>query len=57
MYSKSGQDLGRYFPEIVAAALALREKKFMLDGEIVVPVEGRFRSTISCNASIPLRAV
>jgi ATP-dependent DNA ligase len=42
MYSKSGQDLGRYFPEIVAAALALREKKFMLDGEIVVPVEGRF---------------
>ena len=42
MYSKSGQDLGRYFPEVVAAALTLREKSFVLDGEIVVPVEGQF---------------
>jgi ATP-dependent DNA ligase len=42
MYSKSGQDLRRYFPEVVAAALALREKNFILDGEIVVPVGGRF---------------
>jgi ATP-dependent DNA ligase len=42
MYSKSGQDLSRYFPEVVAAALALREKTFVLDGEVVVPVEGRF---------------
>ncbi|MDR6303320.1 ATP-dependent DNA ligase [Nitrobacter vulgaris] len=38
MYSKSGQDLSRYFPEVVAAALSLREKRFVLDGEIVVPV-------------------
>jgi ATP-dependent DNA ligase len=42
MWSKSGQDLSRYFPEVVAAALTLREKTFVLDGEIVVPVEGRF---------------
>jgi ATP-dependent DNA ligase len=42
MYSKSGQDLSRYFPEVVAAALTLREKNFVLDGEIVVPVGGRF---------------
>jgi ATP-dependent DNA ligase len=42
MYSKAGQDLGRYFPEVVAAALALREKSFILDGEIVVPVGGGF---------------
>ena len=41
MYSKSGQDLSRYFPEVVAAALTLREKSFVLDGEIVVPVGGR----------------
>ena len=40
MYSKSGQDLGRYFPEVAAAALSLREKRFVLDGEIVVP-DGR----------------
>jgi ATP-dependent DNA ligase len=42
MYSKAGQDLSRYFPEVVAAALALREKSFILDGEIVVPVGGGF---------------
>jgi ATP-dependent DNA ligase len=42
MYSKSGQDLSRYFPEVVAAALGLREKIFTLDGEIVVPVSGQF---------------
>jgi ATP-dependent DNA ligase len=42
LYSKSGQDLGRYFPEVVAAALTLREKCFVLDGEIVVPVDGKF---------------
>ena len=41
MYSKSGQDLARYFPEVVAAALTMREKSFVLDGEIVVPVGGR----------------
>ena len=42
MYSKSGQDLSRYFPEVVAAALTLRGTQFLLDGEIVVPVGGRF---------------
>ena len=42
MVSKSGQDLKRYFPEIVAAALDLNAKSFTLDGEIVVPVEGQF---------------
>jgi ATP-dependent DNA ligase len=42
MHSKSGQDLTRYFPEVVAAALTLREKSFVLDGEIVVPIDGRF---------------
>jgi ATP-dependent DNA ligase len=41
MYSKSGQDLSRYFPEVVAGALALRETIFTLDGEIVVPVDGQ----------------
>jgi len=41
MHAKSGQDLSRYFPEVVAAALALRESSFILDGEIVVPVKGK----------------
>ncbi|ANV98902.1 ATP-dependent DNA ligase [Bradyrhizobium icense] len=35
--SKSGEDLARYFPELVRAALALKATSFLLDGEIVVP--------------------
>lgn len=35
--SKSGEDLGRYFPELIAAALSLKADTFLLDGEIVVP--------------------
>jgi ATP-dependent DNA ligase len=35
--SKSGEDLGRYFPELVQAALQLKATTFVLDGEIVVP--------------------
>src|SRR5438270_13226409 len=36
LQSKAGQPLGRYFPEIVAALLALPARKFLLDGEIVI---------------------
>jgi ATP-dependent DNA ligase len=39
--SKSGQPLGRYFPEVVEALLKLKPKQFVLDGEIVVPVKGK----------------
>jgi ATP-dependent DNA ligase len=35
--SKSGEDLTRYFPELVEAALRLKATQFTLDGEIVVP--------------------
>lgn len=35
--SKSGQPLERYFPEIVAALKRLRTRRFVLDGELVVP--------------------
>lgn len=40
LQSKSGQSLGRYFPEIVAALLKLKASKFVLDGELVIPVKG-----------------
>ena len=40
LQSKSGQTLGRYFPEIVAALLKLKASKFVLDGELVIPVKG-----------------
>jgi len=36
LQSKSGQPLARYFPEMVAALLKLKAKKFVLDGEIVL---------------------
>src|SRR5207248_11681326 len=39
--SKAGQPLARYFPEIVEVMQSLKAKEFVLDGEIVVPVEGR----------------
>jgi ATP-dependent DNA ligase len=38
--SKSGQSLGRYFPEIVAALELIAAKKFVIDSELVVP-EGK----------------
>jgi ATP-dependent DNA ligase len=41
LQSKSGQPLGRYFPEVVDALLKLKAQQFVLDGEIVVPVDGR----------------
>jgi ATP-dependent DNA ligase len=40
LQSKSGKPLTRYFPELAAALLALKPKKFVLDGEIVISVDG-----------------
>jgi len=42
LQSKSGQPLGRYFPELVDALLKLKPKQFVIDSEIVVPVKGKF---------------
>jgi ATP-dependent DNA ligase len=40
LQSKSGQPLERYFPEIVDALLKLKATKFVLDGELIIPVKG-----------------
>ncbi len=40
LQSKSGQPLARYFPEIVEALLKLKASRFVLDGELVIPVKG-----------------
>jgi ATP-dependent DNA ligase len=40
LQSKAGQPLGRYFPELVAALADLPERRFVLDGEIVIFSEG-----------------
>ena len=41
LQSKSGQPLGRYFPEIIDALLKLKPAQFVLDGELVIPVQDR----------------
>lgn len=41
LQSKAGQPLARYFPELVEAALKLKAERFVLDGEIAIPMEGR----------------
>jgi ATP-dependent DNA ligase len=38
LMSKAGKPLGRYFPDLVAALAKLRAPRFVLDGEIVIPV-------------------
>jgi ATP-dependent DNA ligase len=40
LVSKSGKPLTRYFPELVTALSTLEAKQFVLDGEIVIPVDG-----------------
>ncbi|HZT89462.1 MAG TPA: ATP-dependent DNA ligase [Stellaceae bacterium] len=39
--SKSGQPLARYFPDVAAILRELAATRFVLDGEIVIPVERR----------------
>ena len=41
LQSKAGQPLGRYFPEVVALLGKLAADKFVLDGELVVPIGDR----------------
>lgn len=41
LQSKSGQPLGRYFPEVTSMLQSLKPERFALDGELVVPVHGR----------------
>jgi ATP-dependent DNA ligase len=41
LQSKSGQPLGRYFPEMVDALRHLPKKEFVLDGEIVIVHGGK----------------
>jgi ATP-dependent DNA ligase len=40
LQSRNGRPMNRYFPEIVEQALALSAPRFVLDGEMVVTVDG-----------------
>jgi ATP-dependent DNA ligase len=39
LVSKAGKRLTRYFPELVETVRAIKAKRFVLDGEIVIPYE------------------
>jgi ATP-dependent DNA ligase len=41
LQSKAGKPLTRYFPEVVAELAKLKAEKFVLDGEIVIPIGNR----------------
>ena len=36
--SKSGKPLGRYFPDVVHMLEGLKERQFLIDGELIIPV-------------------
>src|SRR5689334_3999967 len=36
--SKSGKPLARYFPEVVDMLHALKAKRFLIDGELIIPL-------------------
>ncbi len=40
LQSKAGRPLTRYFPDLAAALTALAAQRFVLDGEIIIPVDG-----------------
>jgi ATP-dependent DNA ligase len=40
LQSRNGRPMNRYFPDIVEQALALKAKRYVLDGEMVVTVDG-----------------
>jgi ATP-dependent DNA ligase len=40
LQSKAGQPLARYFPDVVAQLLTLKSKRFVLDGELAIPIGG-----------------
>jgi ATP-dependent DNA ligase len=42
LQSKASKPLGRYFPELVAELEGLKATKFVVDGEIVIPIDGAF---------------
>ena len=65
LLSRSGKPLARYFPDMVAALRALKPKRFILDGELAIPVGKSspstpcsfacIRPTAACASSPPRR--
>src|SRR3954454_25045101 len=41
LQSKAGQPLARYFPDVVEVILKLPARRFILDGELAIPISGK----------------
>ena len=41
LQAKSGKPLTRYFPDVVELVRALKPERFVIDGELAVPIDGR----------------
>src|SRR6185503_12475768 len=41
LQSKAGQPLARYFPDVVEALARLPSNKFVIDGELAIPIGSR----------------
>ena len=41
LISRSGKPLGRYFPEVLEILGKAKEKRFVLDGELIIPLDDR----------------
>src|SRR6476659_8048256 len=41
LQSKAGQPLARYFPDVVESVSKLPNRKFVIDGELAIPVKGK----------------
>ncbi|CAN5647089.1 ATP-dependent DNA ligase [soil metagenome] len=40
LQSKAGQPLARYFPDVVEALSKVKAERFVVDGELVIPIDG-----------------
>jgi ATP-dependent DNA ligase len=38
LMSRSGKPLGRYFPEVVEMLRGLKERRYLVDGELIIPI-------------------
>ncbi len=51
MISRSGKPLGRYFPEVLEILSRTKEKRFIVDGELILPLADRLDFEALADAS------
>ena len=56
LQSKNGQPLARYFPDVVSNVAKLPQQEFVLDGELVIPIDGALSFKEIAIAPAPCRS-